>query len=684
MWLIMKGFDRLSACPHGANSRIGIRACSALMLTLAAAGMASAQTTQVPLAKSFTVAPAPAISTTSFVPQIAPPGPGKAIPENPVKKVPQGPANSLTSVGGFLTGNRVATTANFPGMSSTGWEPPDCDIAVGPNHVVQVVNSSIAFFRKIDGGQTFQQDFVNFYKGVGTETDFLFDPKCFYDAVSKRFFVIALEEDDAKKVSKLLISVSDDADPNGNWFRYRIEAKGTFGSDEAWLDYPGFSCNKDAVLVTGNMFGFTSGAYGAVFIVLPKQPLLNNGTVKASTFYDGSAFTAQPSRTSDAVLDRIYTVSSSRSTTQMQIHAIMGLPNSPTVTSTTISIPSFVPPLDYVYGPDGIILDSLDPRTFTSAYRAGSLVAAHNVSVSFSDSRIATRWYEVSTKGWPTTGNQPTLIQSGTLVGGAGESLHMPAINVNKRGAISLLMSRTSPTVMADVMISSRVKSDPLGKMSVPKKLGGSKAKAAYGANRWGDYFSVNIDPNDDSTFWGNGETFGSNGFWSTEIVTWKVNDIDAAAVFNLNPPVVMQGTYQRGNAASLVSVDLNTYNVKTAPMANLGQVATWEATVATNMTPLSVDYLAVRWNLTAPAASTTFIFAYNWSTNQYEAIATKPARSGINESIEVTTNMTKYLRYDGVMKIAMRALTPIRNGIMPTAFSFKVDQLQVLGLNKS
>ena len=64
-------------------------------------------------------------------------------------RVPVGIPNNLMS-GGVLSDPRIslASSALFPGISATGWEPPDPDIAVGPNHIVEVVNSSIAIYTK--------------------------------------------------------------------------------------------------------------------------------------------------------------------------------------------------------------------------------------------------------------------------------------------------------------------------------------------------------------------------------------------------------------------------------------------------------------------------------------------------------------------------------------------------------
>ncbi len=680
----MYGFAR--RCNRGATEVFWMRAFSTLALTVAVAGMAFGEDVKIPLVKKRLTGAASIFSTTSLQPQIAkprPPPPERT--ENPTQPLRIGPANTLVAGTGALPVDRVTPlTAKFPGISATGWEPPDCDIAVGPNHVVQVVNSDIAFFRKSDGGKVLQQGFDTFFAGVGLQSNFLFDPKAFYDPIAKRFFVLCLEQDDGAKVSKLLLAVSDDTDPNGNWFRYRIEAKTGTGSSEAWLDYPGFSSNKDAVVITGNQFGFAGGYFGASFVVIQKAPLLTGGTATIFNYLDVQSFTAQAARTADGFVDRIYTVSSSDSTTSLKIHAITNLLATPTLTSTTISVPGYNPPLDFVRGPNGIVLDSLDSRSFTSNYRAGTLVAAHNISVSASDKRIATRWYEVRTSGWPGSGSTPSLIQSGNVVGAGGESLHMPAINVNSRGAISLLFSRTSASVMADVMIASRAKGDALGKMSAPKQLATSRGLFQFPQNRWGDYFACVMDPNDDLTFWGNGETCGADGAWATEIVTWKVNDASAATVYAAGTPSIMQGLFQRGNAGSLVAVDQNTYDVKTKPVTGLGQVATWESSVTTNLSPTTIEFLSIKWNLIAPSATTQFLFAWNWSTGQYDVVATRPVKAGTTESVDILTNMTKYVSAGGTIKLAVRGLQPVRNGAMPLAFSMRTDLLQVLALKRS
>ena len=91
-----------------------------------------------------------------------------------------GPLNNLVP-GGVIPEPRISPDPTFGGMTATGWYPPDPDLAVGPNHILQVVNASIAWYTK-SGTLQFQQTAGTFFSGVA-QTTFIFDPKCFYDRV---------------------------------------------------------------------------------------------------------------------------------------------------------------------------------------------------------------------------------------------------------------------------------------------------------------------------------------------------------------------------------------------------------------------------------------------------------------------------------------------------------------------
>ena len=50
------------------------------------------------------------------------------------------------------------------------------------------------------------------------------------------------------------IAISDDADPNGVWYKYRTDAVTTIGTSTYWWDFPGAGYDQNAYYVTGNLF----------------------------------------------------------------------------------------------------------------------------------------------------------------------------------------------------------------------------------------------------------------------------------------------------------------------------------------------------------------------------------------------------------------------------------------------
>jgi hypothetical protein len=113
-------------------------------------------------------------------------------PRNPAELPDFAYRHNDLPVGSVAPLDRFQAQALWPAISNTGWYPPDPDIAVGPNHVVAVVNSSIAFFTK-SGTKQFQRTALDFFSGMGAGT-FIFDPKCFYDRVRGRYVIVFLEQ----------------------------------------------------------------------------------------------------------------------------------------------------------------------------------------------------------------------------------------------------------------------------------------------------------------------------------------------------------------------------------------------------------------------------------------------------------------------------------------------------------
>lgn len=675
----LAGETKLRRIQGGSLRALGL-VCVAL-----SAQIASSQAIELEVVKKQRLAPPVAYNTATAWPQIQPPPvpKPKRISENPYTPPHKytGTPNNLP-VGGTTQIPNARPKLRFGGPDFTGYFPPDCDMGAGPNHVVAVVNTTLAFFTKT-GTKQFQQDYATFFAGLNITGEVISDPKVFYDPVSKRWFTTIIEVGFSSDVSRMLVGVSDDDNPNGTWSQYAINAVVDQGGTKYWLDYPGFGCNKDGVVITGNMFGFENGYAGNQYIVIPKAPLLSGGQPTVTSFVDGSASTMKVAVTPDATVDKIYCIGD-RNNSSIQVSAITGAgTTTPKVTTMNLTVPSFSYVNSFVFQtPNGNGIDAFDGRIFNAAYRNGLLVGAHAVQSPSSASAVC-RWYQVRTNGWPTSASNPTLAMSGNVAGPSGVDFHMPAVNINNRGGMSLVFTRSSQGIQADMMVAARKPSDPAGFMGTPQVIAQS-AGNNYVYYRWGDYFGLASDPLDDNRFWGFAMTVSANNFWTTWIADWKIVDIDAATIFTAGTPVILQGTYVRGNAASLVTVDANSYDVKATPVAGMGQVVTWESNFTTNLTPANVDYMAVKWTATGPAAATQFVFAYNWAAGTYDVVATKPIKSGTTETYEFAGAYQKYIRSDGAVRMAVRCLVPVRNGIMPSPYTFKVDMLQLLGLRKS
>src|SRR5215813_11401891 len=67
-------------------------------------------------------------------------------------------------------------SSNFAGITATGWIPPDCTMAVGPQHVLASVNSSVALYNKMGGAQLWQRTLSQWFSNV-VQGMTIFDPK---------------------------------------------------------------------------------------------------------------------------------------------------------------------------------------------------------------------------------------------------------------------------------------------------------------------------------------------------------------------------------------------------------------------------------------------------------------------------------------------------------------------------
>ncbi len=431
----------------------------------------------------------------------------------------EGAANDL--VAGELSGEiRVQPGELWPGLNQTPWTPPDPTLAVGPQHVIMTVNMALGFYRK-DGTLLFSQNLDNtgnpgFFEDVGAG-NFTFDPKCFYDHLSGRFVIVALEVYGSTQ-SWIDIAVSDDSDPMGVWYKYRTNSVIRVGNNTYWVDYPGFGYDGRAYYVTGNLFGLNNSGFGGVlFRSFDKRPLLNGQPAVYTDVRDGSGASVQAGQHFGS--NSVPFFVSVASTTSLRINAIENALSTPVLRATTVSVPSFSYPSGGAPNGGGT-LDVLDGRILNVHWRNGNLYATHCVRIS---NKNQARWYHMQTGNWPFSGSV-TLVQSGNVDGGVddrGAAYHtfFPAIYSNRHGDVGLVVGKSSTNKFASVEVTGRRAGDPPGTMGPLQQL---KIGSARANGRYGDYYDIAIDPVNDSTFWVIGEYSESSG-WATWIGSFDV-----------------------------------------------------------------------------------------------------------------------------------------------------------------
>jgi len=503
------------------------------------------------------------IDTGSFPQQIQPTAAPEGVPfagddfkppHGRDETLPPGEVFSDAPEGGLTDAERVNSGVLFPGITQTEWWPPDPSIAVGPSHIVQVVNQRIAFLTK-DGAFEFAAPLNNtgnpgFFEELGAE-GFTFDPKCFYDHKVERYFVVALEVYDGNE-AWITFAVSDDDDPNGIWYKYRTWAVTQVGANTFWVDYPGFGFDDQAFYVTGNLFKLDGpddqGFAGALVRVFDKAPLLTGDAVEFADLVDGSSASVQVAQMfGEAPRPFLVSLASSSSLKLTTIDDPLGTPS---LLSTTVGMTTgFSGPSSDAPNKNGGVLDTLDARLFNVHWRDGDLYTGHAINKPDGSQDAVARWYHVNTAGWPDSGVNPFLVQQGNIDAGPGVYTFFPALASDRFGSVGLVFARSSAAEFASVRITGRDVLDALGTMGDPELA--EIGTAGCGPEcRWGDYFDMAVDPLDDETLWFAGELQRPFG-WETYIGSFRAGcptDLNNDGELNVIDFVIYQDLFNSGD----------------------------------------------------------------------------------------------------------------------------------------
>lgn len=510
------------------------------------------------LAKSMPAAQAAAAPAQTVIPLrlVTPAMRGRAPqPAAPAATLDAAPASALQAGAAAVTPNNYAGGAgvNVEGIVSNGTiAPADPNGAPGATQYVQWVNNRLAIFSKANGALLLGPVPGNIlFAGMSgspgadacRESNFG-DPIVQYDQFAKRWILTQLGWNPANTATGpyyQCIAVSTSPDATGSYYRYALEIRTSNGA-VAFNDYPKLGVWPDAYVLTSVLFeSALGGSYlGPQVCGLERRALLTGGAAIVRCAELGAAFgpalpsdldgTNGPPRGSPSYLMSLdFNADGSGdhlflwrfSFTRNTLSSPVTIPVAP----FTIACPStFGGPCVRQPAP-GELLDALGDRLmYRLAYRnlghRESLVVNHSVQQpgAPTDGPVGVRWYELRNL-W----NAPRVYQQGTWAPDAN-SRWMGSIAMDRAGNIALGYSISGPKLFPGIRYTSRLRTEPLGRMAREAVIVKGRGVQVDTFNRWGDYSAMTVDPVGDCKLWYTQQYQAETGRfnWHTRIANLK------------------------------------------------------------------------------------------------------------------------------------------------------------------
>ncbi len=156
---------------------------------------------------------------------------------------------------------------NFRGNRNNGSSPLDNSIAISNGgKIISVANTTIEFYQP-NGTRTYTNSIEGFFNDPGIID--VCDPVVHYDSGSDRFIFFAQECSGSSGNTYLLICFSQTNDPNGSWWRYKLD--GDPADLNTWFDYPKIAVSNNELYITGNSFTNSGDFHDVLLYQIDKQ-----------------------------------------------------------------------------------------------------------------------------------------------------------------------------------------------------------------------------------------------------------------------------------------------------------------------------------------------------------------------------------------------------------------------------
>jgi hypothetical protein len=428
--------------------------------------------------------------------------------------------------------------ASWAGGTASGFRPYDPSGAAGPNHYVQMINSTtFRVYNKGTGALLLTGTLGNLWSPATGNSG---DPIVLYDKAADRWLLAQFGTSTDKKI---YIAVSATADPTGSYYTY------TYTSPQ-FPDYLKFSVWHDGYYMTSNqstqkVFAFeraamiagTPGARGVYATYAP--PKSGFFVPLAGCAADGALppagtpcpiFSYSDNGWGSSYFDRVNIYN-------MTVNWTPATPTATIALAANITAAAFDGSYNSSWNdcPQPGTTQKLDGIGGAMMYRAqwktwsGYNTVVLNWAVNISSTQRGIKWCELrqdqGTGTW-------SMYQEGIYAPGT-DTRWLGSICMDNNGSIGLSYLRSNSTSMYPSLYwTGRRTCDPLGTLPLTETLVAAGTGYQSGTNRVGDYAHQCLDP-DGVTFWSTSEYMGGSSGSSaarTRIFSYQISPCSTTA----------------------------------------------------------------------------------------------------------------------------------------------------------
>ena len=401
----------------------------------------------------------------------------------------------------------------------TATVPPDPDIAVGPDHVIVVVNVSFAIYDKGGNALLPPTPFSSFFAGVDPACGpgGPFDPDVVFDESTGQF-ILGVDGNG----TDYCIAMTTGGDPLGEWNRFAFPAD----INGEFFDFPHMGVGVDAVYVGSNQFG--AGFAGGRVFAVNKDDLMSGDPLRVvQRLVPNFNSTPQPAQLHGVSRGNYPTEGPDYIMTEFfdgNNHSVwawndpFGADEFTLLGDVDLATASGVAcdggscfPVPVVQKDSTVPLAGNDWRGQETKYRDGKLWTAQTISCDPGTGVVnCVRWAQIDPSAVTPGSSTDGVLNAGVISAEDGNSRWFPSVDVDACGNMAVGYSISGPDIFPSVAVTGRKFNDRYGEVRNEfVTVNGTEPYRSFqnpaAPNRWGDYSGMAVDP-DGGRFWYVGE----------------------------------------------------------------------------------------------------------------------------------------------------------------------------------